>query len=420
MNKALRSDYVSSKHFSANRVYLVVLGETICANIANGMLLVALGWWFLDTPLGVWGASFVQISFFTSSLLFPFIVGRLTDRHPPTYFTRRASLIKLAVSTVLFWYVSKKLYVDYPYLIFILVFISSSAENSLNTALTSYSSKVLYDKPLARLMSVCALFLNFSFMIGAVIVGQIYNHVGLQGVVTIMFFLYIVSVGLAFSLPQIQFSDGANESESDVKIVKNKTTISDYLFHLPKINRLPLWFFCSIVFYFGIAQIFLLIYPKEYANQGIDAVGFIQAVFILGMTIATVYLWKRPVQKNFGMKLVVSQFIVTVAHVLLFFGKKTLIFPLVTYFLVGMFGGFIFLYLMRLWLTQFQLQYRGGASGIMSLTSALARIMGFVFISVFSGKLVLPQIITFMTLFMLGLNAIFLINFRKMNVVIIE
>ena len=89
---------------SLQSFFVLIFSETICSWLSNGMLMVSLGWWAIDTKYRFFGSSLIESCFFIPPLLFGFWFGKLSDEQQPTHLAQQGTLLKLFITAILIFY----------------------------------------------------------------------------------------------------------------------------------------------------------------------------------------------------------------------------------------------------------------------------------------------------------------------------
>lgn len=353
-----------SRNLSVTSLFILVFSETICSWLANGTLMVALGWWSLSTKYGFLGSSTIETCFFLPPLFFAIMIGTLSDKKQPTFLIQLGTFLKFIVTMFLFFYLQN--HEAGFLLIAVYCFSIATGDSIVSPSLSGYVAKILKDKEFARFVSLRPLLIDSSFLLGGLIAAPIYKYYGTFGVVGFILILYLVANGIVFMLPKIQWKNMDQIKTKENNLSQEKKTIT----------WLPLILFCLIVLFFGMVLMFFLAYSKEFINGGIQFVSFLHAAFVLGLGIAMVAVWIRPVPSKFAQKSIMANLIVCLFLPLLFLGKISPIFPLITFAVIGFLEGWMFMCLDRLWVVQHPIAIRGKASGQIFAASTIARIVG--------------------------------------------
>lgn len=347
-----------------SHVCVIAISETACTWLANGILMVSLGWWGLDTKFKFLGASAIESCFFIPPLCLSIWAGKLSDRKEPTLLVQTGTLLKL-VSAFMLLLLSHFLAIKIETII-VLVLLLAAGDTIVTPSMSGYVAKLLDDRGLARFSSAYTLFLNLSILLGGLIAAPLYQWIGLKGTLIAVLLCYAIATILVFKLPRLQ----------NISTLQSQATPIDVRNTARPISRVPLIMYSAIVFFFGMIQLFLIVYPKTYLQSEIYNVSYFHASFILGLSLAMIYIWIQPVQAHFGNKSIIGHVIAGSSLILLPISQQFLILPLITFFLLGFMEGYIFVYLYKIWLMQHCASVRGRASGQIFALSTATRILG--------------------------------------------
>lgn len=389
---------------SLRNFFVLIFAETICSWLANGMLMVSLGWWAIDTKYRFFGSSIIESCFFIPPLLFGYWFGKLSDKKQPTYLAQQGTLLKLLVTLILIFY--QQYYEPSFIVLSVYCFIVAAGDTIVDPSITGYVGKVLRDKEFAKFVAARPLLMDFSFMLGGLIVAPIYKWVGITGMLSFILISYFLANCVVFFLPKLHLAPlqkaGAEENETQGNV-------------LLKPSWVPLILFSSVVLFFGTVLVFFLVYSNHFLKGGIQYVSYLHGAFIAGLAIAMLSIWKNPLPNNFGKKSIFGHFIVCLSLPLLFFGKIILVLPLIVFAIIGFIEGWIFMCLERLWIAQHPINLRGHASGQLFSLSTGARIIGLYSLGLLANHTTVHLIIVLLAVYLLFLAVYSRLQINKIN-----
>lgn len=389
---------------SLQSFFVLIFSETICSWLSNGMLMVSLGWWAIDTKYRFFGSSLIESCFFIPPLLFGFWFGKLSDEQQPTHLAQQGTLLKLFITAILIFY---QQYYEVSFVaLSAYCLVVALGDTIVDPSITGYIGKVLRDREFAKFIAARPLLIDFSFMLGGLVVAPIYKWIGIKGVLGFILGFYFFANCVVFLLPKLQLTHPKSKNIQDDEVHQEVSA---------KISWVPLILFCLIVLLFGTVLIFFLFYSNHFMKEGIQFVSYLHGAFITGLAIAMLVIWKNPLPNNFGRKSMFGHLVVCLFLPLLFFGKTIWILPLIVFAVIGYVEGWIFMCLERLWIAQHPINLRGHASGQLFSFSTATRIIGLYSLGVLANYSTVKIVILFLMVYLLALTIYSWFQIEKIN-----
>ena len=402
---ALREELMS-RPVGIVRFYCLILGETICSWLANGMLMISLGWWALETKFKFLGSSTVEVFFFIPPIFLAIYIGKLSDKMQPVYLVRSGILLKLISAGVMAWVI--QWHVGYHFIeILIFALLISTGDSIIDPSITGYTAKLLRKKTFARFVAARPLFIDLSFLCGGLIAAPILKMYGLQGIILSAMCLYVIASAVVLSIPPITL---VRSSEHFVlgrfsKIQENAV-----------VHFLPLMLASAVIFFFGLLLLFVLVYPKEHLQANIEVASYMNGAFVVGLAVAMGYMWIWPIKNNIHRVASIICFLCALSVPIMLLGTTYIVAPLVVMMFFGMLLGYLSIYFDRLWISQHAVQKRGEASGKLFFTTTTTRIAGIYGFGTLSTFVSMQAVILFMTVYLFILAACITVFGKQLNV----
>lgn len=400
---SMRNDLLC-RPLSLPTFFFLIFSETVCSWLANGMLMVSLGWWAVDTKYRFFGSSIIESCFFIPALFFGFWFGKLSDKRQPINMVQQGTLLKLVITAILIFY-QQYYAISFTTLILFCLTVAFG-DTIVDPSIMGYIGKVLRDREFAKLVAARPLLIDFSFMLGGLGAAPIYKWIGIKGILGFIFVFYLFANCVVLLLPKLQLT-----CFSEKRVEENRK--------LPQsphpISWAPLILFSLIVLFFGTILIFFIVYSNQFLKKDIQFVSYLHGAFITGLAFAMLRIWKHPLPNNFGKKSILGHLIVCFFLPLLVFGKTILAFPLIVFAMIGFMEGWVFMCLERLWIAQHPINLRGHASGQLFSLSTATRIIGLYSLGILANYTTVKVLILFLTAYLLILTVYSWVQLDKID-----